>query len=319
QQLLKTDRNGNLAKVMPFIVNWILSCKNKFSRYLLEKLFGIHKDAALPLYFGRTFEKLSNSFKNQVFESNTRKAVLYTTCFVNYNNPSIGEAAKNVLSKNGVEVKTVYPSCCGMPQLEQGDIGAVAKGAQEISKELLQWVDRGYDVIALVPSCSLMLKFEWPLILPDDDNILKLSNSTYDICEYLVNMSKNEGLSEGLKRLEGDITLHLSCHSRAQNMGPQAAELLKLIPDTNIEVIERCSGHGGSWGITKENFEVALKVGLPVARKANQNKYNVIVSECPLAREHIIQGVERLDDNFDSLGVIPAQHPIQLIAKAYGF
>ena len=94
--------------------------------------------------------------------------MLYATCFANYHNPGIGMAARAVLAKNGVETEVVYPRCCGMPQLEQGDLAKVAESARQVSAALLPWVDKGYDVIALVPSCALMLKFEWPLILPED-------------------------------------------------------------------------------------------------------------------------------------------------------
>ena len=124
-------------------------------------------------------------------------------------------------------------------------------------------IDKGYDVVALTPSCSLMLKFEWPLILPDDADVRRLSKATRDISEYIVDIAKNEGLADGMSALDGSVTVHLSCHSRAQNMGQKAAELLRLIPNADVQVIERCSGHGGSWGIMKDNFETGIKIGRP--------------------------------------------------------
>ena len=127
---------------------------------------------------------------------------------------------------------------------------------------------------------------------------------------------ESEGLVEGLSALDGGVTVHIACHSRAQNMGQKSAEMLRLIPDTEVTVIERCSGHGGSWGIMKDTFEVGLKVGKPVARQAAKAANPHLVSECPLARDHILQGIERLGDSVD--GVSSAQHPVQLLAKAYG-
>jgi len=124
-------------------------------------------------------------------------------------------------------------------------------------------------------------------------------------------------MAEGLKPLAGGVTLHIACHARAQNMGRKGAELLNLIPDTDINVIERCSGHGGSWGIYKDNFEVALKVGKPVARDTAKQGSGYVVSECPLAREHILQGVERLDANKPAAARDQLQHPIQLMALSY--
>jgi glycerol-3-phosphate dehydrogenase subunit C len=202
-----------------------------------------------------------------------------------------------------------------MPMLEHGDIARVARNAAEVAAGLKPWIEKGYDVIALVPSCALMLKFEWPLIVTDNDDVKLLSRSAHDIAEYVVDIAKSEGLAPGLKTLEGGITVHLACHARAQNLGPKAAELLRLLPDTDVQVIERCSGHGGSWGIKSENFDVAIKQGRPVARAAAENAKRHVVSECPLAGLHILQGMERIE----GANVPPsAPHPIQLIAQAYG-
>jgi len=178
-----------------------------------------------------------------------RKAVLYATCFGNYNSPEIGDAARAVLAHNGVEVQVAYSGCCGMPQLEKGDIARVAESAKQISADLGAWIENGYDVIALVPSCALMMKFEWPLILPDNQSVQKLSRSVSDLSEYVVAIANDSGLAEGLKPLGGGVSLHHACHARAQNMGVKAAEMLRLLPDSDVAVIERCSGHGGAWGV----------------------------------------------------------------------
>ena len=135
----------------------------------------------------------------------------------------------------------------------------------------------------------------------------------------MVDIAKKEGMAEGLDTL-GQVTIHISCHSRAQNMGKKGAEMLRAVPDTEVTVIERCSGHGGSWGVMKTNFDVALKVGKPVARqaaKACDAGSRHIVSECPLARDHILQGMESLA-NGENPNISDIQHPVQLLAKAYG-
>ena len=210
----------------------------------------------------------------------------------------------------------VYPTCCGMPQLEHGDLEAVAARSRKVAGELGPWIDKGYDIIALVPSCALMLKAEWPLILPDDGAVATLAAATRDIAEYVIEIDRKEGLAPGLSALDGGVTLHLACHARAQNIGPKARDMLALIPDADIEVIERCSGHGGSWGVMKENFETALKTGKPVARSAAKSNKPLIASECPLAASHIIQGMERLGEEVATLPI--PYHPIELFAKAYG-
>ncbi|MGF1639892.1 MAG: heterodisulfide reductase-related iron-sulfur binding cluster [Rhodospirillales bacterium] len=319
RQLTETDRNGKLAAPLAPIANWATRCGNTLTRPLLENVAGVHRDAHLPAYHGATFERRARREPPAVDRTAPafgRKAVIYATCFINYNNPDIGTAARAVLARNGVETEVVYPSCCGMPQLEHGDLARVAGNARKVAAALRPWIDKGYDVVSLVPSCSLMLKFEWPLLEPDDENVEVLSGATFDVAEFVVDIARKEGLAGGLQPLPGGITVHIACHARAQNMGQKAAELLRLLPETDVAVIERCSGHGGSWGIMKDNFEVAMKVGRPVARQAVENGSAFVVSECPLARDHVIQGMERLDTGAPAVEHV--QHPIQLIARGYG-
>jgi glycerol-3-phosphate dehydrogenase subunit C len=319
QELVKTDRNGKLGAAVAPLANWATDTGNGLTRPLIEKAAGIDRAAALPKYHGRTFTMRARQASPEVNAKAPafgRKAVLYATCFVNYNNPQIGVAAQAVLARNGVETTVVHPACCGMPQLEHGDIAKVADNARKVASDLAPWLDKGYDVIALVPSCALMLKFEWPLILPGDAAVERLSRATYDVSEYVVDIARKEGLAPGLSKLPGDVTLHMACHARAQNVGQKAAEMLRLVPDTKVAVIERCSGHGGSWGVMKGNFELALKVGKPVARQTAKNASKFISSECPLAGAHIVQGMERLDGAAPAVTTAP--HPIELFAQAYG-
>jgi glycerol-3-phosphate dehydrogenase subunit C len=161
-----------------------------------------------------------------------------------------------------------------------------------------------------------MMKFEWPLILPDDPKVLKLAAATYDIAEYVVDIAKKEGLTPGLHPLEGPVAMHFACHSRAQNQGPKAAEMLRLIPEAKVSVVERCSGHGGKWGMFTKNFDVAIKIGTPAARAIAKAEPAHVVSECPLAGVHLRQVI----------GTVPRMkvpdrvgHPIELFARAYGF
>ncbi|MGH6930862.1 MAG: heterodisulfide reductase-related iron-sulfur binding cluster, partial [Dongiaceae bacterium] len=319
RELTKTDRNGKLFALAAPIANWASDAGNRLTRPLLEKIAGVHRDADLPKYHGQTLELRAMAARPEVNRKAPafgRKAVIYASCFANYNNPAIGLAARAVLAKNGVENEVVYPACCGMPQLEQGDLAKVADGARQVSGALAPWIEQGYDVIALVPSCALMLKFEWPLILPDDAVVNRLADATFDVTEYVVDIAKREGLAPGLGALDGGVALHIACHARAQNMGQKAAEMLRLIPNPDLTIMERCSGHGGSWGVMKGNFDTALKVGKPVARQAQGAAKKYLSSECPLAGMHIAQGMARLDDG--AAPSEPPRHPIELFARAYG-
>ncbi len=317
--LAKTDRNGKLAALAAPLVNWATDTGNNRARTFLERAAGLHHQAALPKYSKQTFiakAKADAPAINRAAPAFGRKAVLYATCFTNFNTPDVGLAARAVLAQNGVETEVVHPHCCGMPMLEQGRIDEVANAARAVAAALAPWIDKGYSVIALVPSCALMLKFEWPLIVAEDAGITKLANATYDISEYIVDIARNEGLAPDLQPIAGGITLHVACHSRAQNMGQKAAEMLRLIPSADVQVIERCSGHGGAWGFKTPHFETALKAGRPVARQTRDGAKAFVTSECPLAGAHIVQGVAKL--GFEGGQLVLIDHPIQLIGRAYG-
>jgi glycerol-3-phosphate dehydrogenase subunit C len=293
KQLTETDRNGRLAGKVAGLCNWASDTGNTMTRPVMEKVAGVHRQAALPKFHGKTFQRRAKAEPpevNSAAPAHGRKVALYATCFVNYNNPDIGMAAQAVLAKNGVETAVVYPSCCGMPQLERGDLARVAKQAKRVAGEMA---------------------------LPGDEAVKRLSGATFDITEYVVDIARKEGLAEGLRPLPGGVALHMACHARAQNIGHKAAEMLRLLPEADLQVIERCSGHGGSWGVLKDNFEVALKIGRPAARQAAEGGKTFLASECPLAGVHLLQTMERLD-GAPGPADERAHHPIELFARAYG-
>jgi len=320
-QLADTDRAGRLGTFVAGLMNWATDERNQPARRSIEKFTGIHHGARLPKQAGETFVMRSAHEPMPLNEAapafGKRKAVLYATCFVNFHSTEIGVAARGVLARNGVETEVVHPACCGMPKLELGDIESVAAAARKVSEELLPWIEKGYDIVALTPSCALMLKFEWPLILPKDPAIERLAQASFDLSEYVVDIAKKHGLADGLEPVEGGISMHLACHARAQNMGPKGAEMLRLIPKTRVAVIERCSGHGGIWGARTENFDIAVKVGKPAAQAAIKNDTSYIASECPLAGEHLMQVMEMTAGD-QKPKPARADHPIEILARAYG-
>ena len=313
KQLAKIDRNAKIGVFFSGIVNWVSNVKNTLFRKILEFFTGIDRRVVLPKYNSETFSNYFKKFKKNIVGKDTnRKVVIYSTCFVNFNKKNTGEAALKVLHHNNVEVEHSYAGCCGMPYLEQADPEQVVKQANLVSKELLKYVDQGYKVITLTASCGLMLKFEWPLLLPDDEGIKKLSKNTFDIDEYIVDIANNEGLVEGLQEIDGGVTVHHACHARAQNMGNKARDMLKLIPNVKIDVVERCAGHGGTFGVMKETHDMAIKVGKTTASTVKRKNNKYMASDCPLAGKHIKQLAE--DTNIVS---DEALHPIELIAKSY--
>lgn len=318
-QLGKTDRNGKLAKPVAGLANWATARENTPLRKLLDAVAGIDAEAELPKYHSKT---ATDRLKAPVPADpagpafGQRKAVLYATCFVDYNQPDTAVAAARVLARQGVDARLVYPECCGMPQLESGDLADVAGRAQRVADAFAPWIADGYEVVALTASCGLMMKFEWPLLLPENHAVQRLAAATRDISEYVVDLSKAFGLAPGLSPVAGGVTVHHACHARAQNMGAKSAEMLRLIPDTKVEVVERCSGHGGTFGVMKETRPSAVKIGKPAAKQVAQKANEELCSDCPLACKHL--GQLLIVETPDGSPQPRQGHPIEVFARAYG-
>ena len=315
KELAKIDRNANLAKILTNFANWASDKSNKVARCTLEFFTGIDRGSELPRFERKFFHQQSSSLKvkvNKTAPAFGRKAAIYSTCYVNYNNSKVGLAAQKVLNYNGVETISSYPGCCGMPFLEQAQHEKVQLQSQKVSKQLCELIEKGYDIITLTASCGLMLKFEWPLISPNNENVLKLSKHVFDIDEYLVDISKKEGMVDGLKAINDGVTVHHACHARAQNMGNKALEMLKKLPRTKIDVVEKCAGHGGTFGVMKKTRKSAVKYGKNTVRKIKNKKNKLMVSDCPLACKHLN---EFLNDDKESNYI--SMHPIEVIAKSY--
>ena len=315
QELAKIDRNAKIASIAPSIANWGSDKKNLITRKPLQTLTGIDQNAELPKFEKKTYIQKSKDITKDINKDAPafgRKVAIYSTCYVNYNNTSVGVAAEKVLLHNGVEVKPVYPGCCGMPYLEQSQHEKVVKQSELVSNELCKLIDDGYDIVTLTASCGLMLKFEWPLLNPENEKIKKLSKHTYDIDQYISDISKKEGLTNGLSQVDGGITVHNSCHARAQNMGNKALEMLRNLPETKVDVVERCAGHGGTFGVMKDTRKAAVKYGRTTARQIKNKKTKYVVSECPLASKHL-DGL--LNENTEEK--IISMHPIEILSKSY--
>ncbi|PHR60926.1 MAG: glycerol-3-phosphate dehydrogenase [Robiginitomaculum sp.] len=316
RQLANTDRNGKLARPVAGLANALASRKDKIGRAMLEVTTGIDRDVELPKYCSKTLTDRTTEplAINPNGPGAGRKVALFASCIGQYNLPEIGEAALAVLAHNGIEAKVFNPGCCGMPYLEHGNIAKVADQATKIAAAFRVVIEDGYTPIASTASCGLMMKFEWPLILPENKDVSFLSAHVKDINQYLVELANGPGLAKGLTPIEGGISVHMACHSRAQNMGPKAAELLRNIPDTKVDVVERCAGHGGTFGVMKATRGFAKKTARYPLRDLKKQGNAHLCSDCPLACKHLNQERETPDHPAP-----PPLHPVQLLAQAYGF
>jgi glycerol-3-phosphate dehydrogenase subunit C len=316
RELAKMTRNGKMGTALSGLANWTTKESNRVTRPVLEGLLGIDARAHVPPFRDVPFANIARAVvppPNPDGPAFGRKVVLYAGCHENFNDATPAEAAMKVLAHNGVQVRVEYPDCCGMPRFENGDVGGVAGQAERIAAYFAPLTEEGWDVVPLTTSCALMLKFEWPLIEPDNPDVQRLSKHTFDVSEYVVALAKETGLAP-IEPMAKSIGVHFACHARAQNMGPKAMEMLRLIPEAKPQLTERCSGHGGKWGIFKKNFDRALKVGRPTGRSLTKNAPDMMVSECPLAGPHLRQVIE----NNGNEPPPRIGHPIEVMALAYG-
>ena len=316
-QIAKTDLNGRIGVNFSMLSNFFLNKRRIFFRKILSLFIGIDASVTLPKFNKISFKKFFAKYKKKFeFKKHyNEKILIFNSCYVNYNDSKIGEALVKVLEKNNVYMEQFYEGCCKMPQLEQGKVHEVQKQSEKTALMLKEKIDQGFKVVTPIASCALMIKSHWPLLSPEDKNVARLAKETMDIDEYIWDLNNRKGLVEGMKSLNKSITLHSSCHSRAQNIGPKSAQILKLIPDTKTINVEKCSGHGGTWGIKKKWNKTARKVGLSAAKQVFKEE-GIIASTCPLAGLHLQDINEQIklrkSDN-------KIYHPIELIAKSYGF
>ncbi len=283
-------------------------------RKVIEKVTGIHHEAPVPKFHSRTLHKqvkpLLKTTEPTTVGETSGKVALYATCYGNYSNPDIGADFVKVFQHNGMHIDIIEKeACCGMPKLELGDLDAVDRLKQANIPLLAQLVDEGYDLIAPIPSCVLMYKQELPLMYPDDADVAKVQAAFYDPFEYLWLRHKGEALDTEFKEALGSVAYQAACHQRVQNIGPKTRDVLNLVQDTDVTVIERCSGHDGTYAVKAETHDKAVKIARPVVRKIDQQGPAHFTSDCPMAGAHLAN----LADSVEA-----AEHPMTLLRKAYG-
>ena len=319
--LASTDTHGSFAGI-PIVVQAVNAVNStKAARGLMESTLGVDKDAWLPSLATRKFRSSAPESKEHPVrdgEKTPGKVVIYSTCYVNYNEPGIGHDLLKILDHNEVPYVLVEKEkCCGMPKLELGDLESVDANKQVNIPILDRYAQDGFAILSAVPSCTLMFKQELPLMYPDEAAVQRVKEAMWDPFEYLM-ARKRDGLlktefSQGL----GKVAYQVPCHGRVQNIGKKTEEMFKLIPDTQVHTHERCSGHAGTFGVKKGSHQQAMKIGKPLFKKMAEHSAggapDVITSDCPLGGHHIAQGFE-----VNGLGSPEMQHPLTLVRRAYG-
>ena len=298
---------GKLSSKAAPIVNAMN--KSRAHRALMEKTLGIHRDKVLPDFASEPFEKW---LKKRASKSGpagrpaTREAVLFHTCYVNYNAPEIGKDAVEVLERSGVRVLSPTQTCCGMPALDGGDVARATDWARQNVEILLPYVEAGCDIVAPGPTCSFMIKHEWKDYL-GTAQAETVAARAFDLMEYLFNLRKEGALADDFSVELGEIGYHLACHLKVQKIGFRSRDVLKKLPGTTVKLVDKCSCMDGTWGMKKEWYDLSVQGAQPLLEGMTEGRPDTLASDCLIAK---LQIEERTGQQ--------VLHPIELLWKAYG-
>jgi Fe-S oxidoreductase len=315
--LSSTDAVGALAgiPVVAQVVNKVND--TKVGRRVLARTLGVHPEAPIPDYHSTSGRKRverahePGAIPVRATAETRGQVALFATCYCNRNEPDVADDLAVVFRHNGIPVTVVAQErCCGMPKLELGDLESIERAKQVNVPALAAMIDRGYDLVAPVPSCVLMFKQELPLLFPEDADVRKVQEAMFDPFEYLALRHQAGLLRTDFARPLGKVSYHVPCHLRVQNLGLKTRDVLALVPGTEIEPIERCSGHNGTYGVKLEYRETSMKIGRPVFNKVRNAAPDHYASDCPMAGHQIESGL--------GAGAPPPTHPLKLLRLAYG-
>lgn len=316
--LTSTDTLGKLAAI-PVVAQTVNAMNGVgAARSVMQSVLGVHKDRVLPPFAPRKFRsgaRPDGGFAVRAGERTPGKVAVFSTCYINYNEPGIGEDLLALLAHNEIPAVIVEKeACCGMPKLELGDLDQVEKLKNVNIPPLAKLAREGYAIVAPVPSCALMFKSELPLMFPGDAEVALVAEAMFDPFEYFILRNKDGLLKTDFKKPLGKVSYHIPCHSRVQNLGQKTRETLQLVPGTTVNTVERCAGHDGTWGVKEEYFALSMKIGRPVFKAMASTDPDYISSDCPIAARHIQQGIR---DGGTQTHAEKA-HPLTLMRMAYG-
>ncbi len=298
------DRLGRMGALAPALANF--GCRQRLARIAMEKLIGIHRDKLLPGFAPETFDAWirRNGIPQAPAEPAARVA-LFATCFVDYYNPAPGQAALEVFAQNRCEVAYPAQNCCGMPALDGGDIEFARAEARANIISMLPLVRRSFRIAAINPTCSLMMRKEYPKLLGGGDAD-EFAAAVADPHELLYELRRRGAFNREFRSTPKTIAHHIPCHLKAQGVGVRSRDLMRSIPGVDLASIDACTAHDGTWAMKREFFELSMKWGASAFDGMRDAGARVMATDCPLAAVQIAQAT----------GTRPL-HPLEVLARAY--
>jgi len=298
--LLGALNAGAMAPVANFV------SAQSLVRKAMDKLAGIAPEFPLPTYASEKFSTWHRKHTPRAAAGQNGAVALFSTCLVEYNRPSTGKAAVGLLELAGLTVRWPDQRCCGMPNMDTGDLAAVTEKARFNVASLAEEVRAGRDIVCPGPSCSMTLRKEYPELLGSEDARLVAAH-TFDLMEYLWKLYREAKLPKEMPVSLGSVAYHAPCHLRAQKISLPARQLLSRAPDTEVTVIEQCSAVDGTWGMMSQHYEAGVRYSKKLVRGVENAEARHVASDCPLASQRIAKENK-----------VSVLHPAELLAMAYG-
>jgi len=285
-----------------------LSLRLRFLRVLVEKLIGVHRDAAVPRFAGRRFSKWARA---RTSPSTGRKVVYFHGCGTEYYEPWEGEKVVAILEHNGFEVVVPQQDCCGLPLQSSGLFDDARKVVLRLARALAEHLDdENTIIVGNATSCTLMLKREAREILglQDDPALRRVSEQTYDICELLLELHDRGELKTDFRPVSETIAYHAPCQQQGHWVGKPALDLLALVPGLEVKEMDaRCCGIAGTYGLKVEKYDIAQAVGRDLFDQVQASGASSVACDSETCRWQISHATQR-----------PSVHPIDYLHRAYG-
>jgi glycerol-3-phosphate dehydrogenase subunit C len=301
------DRAGRLARASLGLAN--VANRSRAHRWFLEKVVGIHRDKLLPEFAAGSFTAWA-ARTGRVGAEPGGEAVLFPTCYVEHNEPQIGKDTVEVLERNRVDLRCARGlACCGMPAWEKGDLDTLRRNAAHNLDVLTPFADRGARVIAINPTCAMMLRREYPSLVAaaDRERARRVAAATADPSEFLWSIRNEPRFDASFESTPGGpVAYHAPCHLRAQAVGFKGRDLIRRIPGVQPKPVIECCGHNGTYAMTVEGFEASQRIGQKAFDGMRSAGAEIWVTDCPLAALQFAQHA----------GVKP-MHPMSMLARAY--
>ena len=302
------DRTATAVRASGGLAN-ALNSRSRLHRRFLDLLLGIHPDKDLPRFARTTFTSWAESKGLVGDDPSNGEVVVFPTCYVEHNEPEVGHDTVSVLTRNGVDVTCEKGlECCGMPAWESGDLETLQKKASVNLELLMPHVEAGKSVVAINPTCSMMLRREYPDLVSEEDRsrAQDLAAAVVDPSEFLWSIRDEDRFDDGFASTPGSVSYHAPCHLRAQAVGFKGRDLLRRIPDVRPSTTMECCGHDGTFAMKTEGYEVSVRIGKKAFDGIATPDAEVWATDCPLAALQFAQHAGRRP-----------MHPMSILARAY--